>query len=101
SGKQTIRFFFDEVQKIKRIQLVFCEQEHARTQEFLLRWSPDQGHSYREIVRQQYNFAPPSVTEEFENYAVDLVGVTVLELTIVPDISGGDSRASLWQARIA
>jgi hypothetical protein len=40
SGKQTIRFLFDEAQKINRIQLVFCEQEHARTQEFLLRWSP-------------------------------------------------------------
>jgi hypothetical protein len=51
-------------------------------------------------VRQQYNFAPPAVTDEFEDYAVDLVGVTVLELTIVPDISGGDARASMRQARI-
>jgi hypothetical protein len=101
SGKQTIRFLFDEAQKINRIQLVFCEQEYARTQEFLLRSSPDRGYSYREIVRQQYNFAPPGVTDEFEDYAVDLVGVTVLELTIVPDISGGDARASMRQARIA
>ena len=67
----------------------------------MLRWSPDGGQSYREIVRQQYNFSPPAVTREFEDYAVDLAGVTTLELRIVPDVSGGDARASLAQLRIA
>ena len=38
---------------------VFQEDEQERTQEFVLRWSPDGGQSYREIVRQQYNFSPP------------------------------------------
>jgi hypothetical protein len=52
-------------------------------------------------VRQQYNFSPPGVTHEFEDYAVDLVGVAALELRIVPDISGGEARASLAQLRIA
>jgi hypothetical protein len=36
-----------------------------------------------------------------EDYNVDLVGVTVLELRIVPDISGGSARASLAQLRVA
>ena len=67
----------------------------------VLRWSPDGGQSYREIVRQQYNFSPPGVTREFEDYAVDLAGVTALELRIVPDIGGGDARASVAQLRIA
>jgi hypothetical protein len=101
AGEQTIRLLFDESQKVRRIQLLFHEDQQARTQEFVLRWSPDAGQSYREIVRQQYNFSPPGMTREFEDYTVDLVGVTALELRIVPDISGGDARASLAQLRIA
>jgi hypothetical protein len=101
AGEQTIRLLFDESQKVRRIQLLFHEDQQARTQEFVLRWSPDAGQSYREIVRQQYNFSPPSMTREFEDYTVDLVGVTALELKIVPDISGGDARASVAQLRIA
>jgi hypothetical protein len=101
AGEQTIRLLFDESQRIRLIQLLFHEDQQARTQEFVLRWSPDGGQSYREIVRQQYNFSPPGMTREFEDYTVDLVGVTALELRIVPDISGGDARASLAQLRIA
>ena len=101
AGEQTIRLVFDEFQRVRRIQLVFQEDQQARTQEFVLRWSPNGGQSYREIVRQQYNFSPPGVTHEFEDYAVDLAGVATLELRIVPDISGGEARASLAQLRIA
>ena len=101
AGEQTIRLVFDELQRVRRIQLLFREDQRARTQEFVLRWSPDGGQSYREIVRQQYNFSPPHMTREFEDYAVDLAGVTALELRIVPDISGGDAQATLAQLRIA
>jgi len=101
AGVQTIRLLFDELQRIRRIQLVFHEDQQARTQEFALRWSSDAGRSYREIVRQQYTFSPPGMTRELEDYTVDLVGVTVLELRIVPDIRGGDARASVAQIRIA
>jgi hypothetical protein len=101
AGEQTIRLLFDELQRVRRIQLLFHEDHQARTQEFVLRWSPDGGQSYREIVRQQYNFSPPGVTREFEDYAVELVDVTTLELRIVPDINGGDARASVAQLRVA
>jgi hypothetical protein len=100
-GKQTIRLRFDKVQRVRRIQLLFQEDQQARTQEFLLLWSPDSGLSYRDIVRQQYTFSPPGMTREFEDYAVDLAGVTTLELRIVPNISGGDARASVAQLRVA
>ena len=101
AGEQTIRLLFDESRRVRRIQLLFHEDQQARTQEFVLRWSPDAGQSYREIVRQQYNFSPPDVTRELEDYTVDLAGVTALELRIVPDIRGGDARASVAQLRIA
>jgi hypothetical protein len=101
AGEQTIRLLFDELQRVRRIQLLFHEDQQARTQEFVLRWSPDAGQSYREIVRQQYTFSPPGMTREFEDYTVDLAGVAALELRIIPDISGGDARASVAQLRIA
>ena len=97
AGEQTIRLLFDEPQRVRRIQMLFHEDRQARTQEFVLLWSPDSGQSYREIVRQQYNFSPPDMMREFEDYSVDLVGVMAPELKIVPDISGGDVRASVAQ----
>src|ERR1035441_8266663 len=60
SGAQTIRLIFDERQRLKRIALVFEETETERTQEFVLRWSGDGGRSFREIVRQQWNFSSRS-----------------------------------------
>src|SRR5260370_13597518 len=77
SGAQTIRLIFDRPQRLKRIALVFEETEAARTQEFVLRWSPDGGRSFREIVRQQWNFSPPNTTREIEDYHVQLSDVTV------------------------
>jgi hypothetical protein len=59
AGAQTIPLVFDESQTLRRIALVFEENEIERTQEFVLRWSPDGGRSFREIVRQQWNFSPP------------------------------------------
>jgi hypothetical protein len=100
-GEQTIRLLFNEPLRLKRIHLMFQEDEQERTQEFVLRWSPDGGQSYREIVRQQYNFSPPEDAREVEDYDVDLDGVTALELRIVPNISRGSARASLVQLRVA
>lgn len=102
SGEQAIRLLFDEPQRIRRIRLQFEEpMGGGRTQEFVLRWSPGGGQPYREVVRQQYNFSPPDVTSEVEDYAVELDGVAALELVITPDISGGFACASLAQMRLA
>ena len=100
-GTQTIRLIFDEPQKLRHIRLVFEDSENIRTQEFVLRWSPDRGNSFREIVRQQWNFSPPDSIRETEDYAVELSDVTALELTIVPDKSGGLAQASLASLRLA
>jgi hypothetical protein len=101
SGTQTIRLIFDEPQRLTRIALVFEETETERTQEFALRWSPDGGRSFRDIVRQQWNFSPPKTIREVEECQVDLSGVTVLKLVIVPDISRGAARASLKSLRVS
>jgi len=100
-GTQTIRLIFDQPQRLMRIALVFEETETERTQEFVLRWSPYGGRSFREIVRQQWNFSPPKTIREIEEYQVDLSNVTILELVIVPDISRGAARASLKSLRLS
>jgi hypothetical protein len=100
-GTQTIRLIFDQPHTLRRIWLQFVETTHERTQEFVLRWSPDGGHTFHEIVRQQWNFSPAGAPEEVEDYQVTLARVTVLELTIVPDTRGGPARASLAQLRLA
>ena len=100
-GEQVIRLRFDEPLRLRRIRLVFPEEEQPRTQEFVLRWSPDDGQSYREIVRQQYTFSPPATSREVEDYGVELDGVTVLELSVMPDISGGGALAKVAQLQLA
>jgi len=101
SGTQTIRLAFDQPQSLKRIALVFEENETERTQEFVMGWSADGGRSFREIVRQQWNFSPPNSIREVEEYRVDLSDVTVLELVIVPGISRGPAIASLKSLRVS
>ena len=52
-------------------------------------------------MRQQWNFSPPGTVQELEDYLVDLLDVTVMELEIVPHKSGGEARASLESLRLA
>ena len=101
SGKQTIRLVFAHPQRLRRIWMNFVETRTERHQEYVLRWSADGGQSFREIVRQQWNFSPQGATGETEDHHVDLPAVTVLELNIIPDTSGGEAVASLEQLRLA
>ena len=99
AGVQTIRLIFDPPQNLTCISFLFEENETARTQEFVLRWSADSEET-KEIVRQQWNFSPPDTIREVEEYRVQLSAVTVLALVINPDINGGNARASLKSFRI-
>lgn len=99
-GKQTIRLIFDKPQRLQRIWLKFEETNVERTQEYVLRCSADKGHNFQEVLRQQWNFNPQGATSETEDHHIGLEGVTVLELTIIPDISGGNVLASLAQLRL-
>ena len=100
-GKQTIRLVFAHPQQLHRIRLTFMEPAAERTQEYVLRFSSDAGQSFREVVRQQWNFSPQGATSETEDHRVELCGVIILELSITPDISGQPAFASLAQLRIA
>ena len=101
TGAQTLRLLFPEPQRLTRVWLKFLESQAERTQEYVLRWSPDRGASFHEIVRQQWNFSPLGATTEVEDHQVDLQAVTVLELIILPDIGGRPAMASLQAMRVA
>ena len=100
-GKQSIRLIFDQPRPIKRIYLRFNEPAVTRTQEFALRWSENRGEPLTEIVRQQWNFSPQGSVAETEDYQVDLKAVSILELTINPDLGRGQAIAKLADWRVA
>ena len=101
AGEQTIRLVFNQPQRVRQIHLAVDEPTHARTQEVVLHWSADGGRSYQALLRQQYTFSPPGTTREVEDVTVNLEGVTGLEVRIIPDISGGDVRATLAELHLA
>jgi len=100
-GTQTIRLLFTPPRDLHRIRLEFLEPSARRTQEYVLRWSRDGGQSFQEIVRQQWNFSPEGATSETEDYRVELPGLSVLELVVVPDIAGNAAFACLAQLRVS
>lgn len=100
-GPQTIRLIFEPPQRLRYVAVAFEEREVERTQEFVLRWSADGGETFKDIVRQQWNFSPPQTILESEEYQVDLCNVKVLELVITPDIGNGRARASLRSLRLS
>ena len=69
--------------------------------EFQLSWSPDLDQRPTEILRQQWNFSPNGATRQTEDIRVDLPSVAVLELTVTPDIGGGEAPGTLTRMRLA
>ena len=100
-GKQIIRIVFDNPRTLRRIRLEFSETEIERTQEFTLRWSDEVAGPLREIVRQQWNFSPQGSTSEVEDYQVQLKHLSVLELTLKPDLTPDNAFATLARCRVA
>jgi hypothetical protein len=94
-GEQTLILAFDAPQRIRRVLLEIEESGVDRIQELQLAISVDGGQTYRECLRQEYNFSVSGTTFEREDWAVDGEAVTHLRLWIKPDKSGRDSRASL------
>jgi hypothetical protein len=85
---------------LRRIFAHFIEHKTERSQEFVLRYSSGT-ETDREIVRQQWEFSPTGSCQEIEDYAVELEGVTKLELVIDPDRGRRQSLATLNALRVA
>jgi hypothetical protein len=97
---QTIALIFTVPTHLRRIFVHFIERKTECSQEFVLRYSSAK-ETNREIARQQWTFSPCGSAQEIEDYAIDLEGVTKLELVIDPDRGRGQSRATLSALRLA
>ena len=94
-GDQTLIVAFDTRQTLRKVCLEVEEQDVSRGQEVQLAISCDDGQTYRELLRQEYNFSPDGATFEREEWAVNADGVTHVRLWIRPDKGGRPCRASL------
>ena len=94
-GEQKLILAFDAPQNIRQIVLEAEENHDSRTQELHLAVSHDGGNTYRELLRQEFNFSPPGTTFEREEWTVVARDVTHLRLCIKPDKGGRPCRASL------
>ena len=95
TGEQTVIVAFDTPQTLQRLFIEVEEPDVSRTQELAVSVSDDAGQTYRELVRQEFNFSPPGTTRELEEWAIVAHRVSHLRLTIKPDKGGGPSRATL------
>jgi hypothetical protein len=92
---------FDRPQTIRRICVEVEELAVSRTQELSVSVSSDGGRTYRELVRQEFNFSPPATSFERELWSVSADAVTHLRLEIKPDKGGRIGRATLTSLAVA
>ena len=98
-GVQVIRITFGEPKTVRRIQLEFREPTFERTQEFTLHATAAGGET-AEVIRQQWTFSPQGSAHEIEDYRLSLKDISIVELTINPDLQYGRAPASLVHLRI-
>ncbi len=84
-GDQAITLEFDRPQTIRRVVLEVEEKEMGRTQELQLSASCDGGQSYRELLRQEFNFSPQGATFQREAWSIEIDAATHLRLWVWPD----------------
>jgi hypothetical protein len=100
-GEQIVTLLFDRPQTIRQIGVEVEELAVSRTQELSVSVSSDGGRTYRELVRQEFNFSPPGTTFEREHWSTSAGAVTHLRLAIRPDKGGRVGRASLTALMLA
>jgi hypothetical protein len=98
-GEQVLTLAFDTPQTIREVGLETEELQASRTQVLTLSLSQDGGRTYREILRQEFNFSP-GTTFERERWTVPAASVSHLRVTIRPDKGGNLGRASLTSLTI-
>jgi hypothetical protein len=94
-GEQTLILAFDAPQMIRKVLVEIEEPNISRTQEMDVSVSNDGGQTYRELVRQEYTFSPPSTSLEREEWSINADGVSHLRLRIKPEKGGKAYRATL------
>jgi hypothetical protein len=81
---------FDSPQTIRKIGVAIEELAVSRTQELSV--SSDGGRTYREFVRQEFNFSPPGTSFERELWFTSEGAVTHLRLRSSPTREVAEGR---------
>jgi hypothetical protein len=92
---------FDSPQTIRRIGVEIEEVAVSRTQDLSVSVSSDGGRTYRQLVRQEFNFSPPGTSFEHEEWSIVTDAVTHLRLEIRPDKGGRIGLATLTTLSLA
>jgi hypothetical protein len=100
-GEQMVILLFDSPRTIRKIGVEVEELAVSRTQELCVSVSSDGGRTYRELVRQEFNFSPPGTSFERESWVTSAEAVTHLRLEIKPDKGGRVGRATLTSLTLA
>ena len=90
---------FDEPQHIAQLVYEVEECSSERTQELRLEFSSDHGRTFRQVLVQEFTFSPNGANYECESLSLELLNVTHLRLTIVPNKSGS-GLASISSLRL-
>lgn len=99
-GTQTIRLVFDELQKLKHISLISRKNKRSARKNSSCDGLRIKGNRFEKLCASSGTSAHPTQFARTEEYQLELSGVTVLELTIVPDVGGGTAHASLKSMRL-
>jgi len=100
-GEQCLIINFDMPQMLHHLMLDIEEPDVTRTQELLISVSSDGGRTYRDVVRQEYNFSPPGTTYEQETWELNTDRVTHLAIRITPDKGSRAGLATLTSVMLA
>jgi hypothetical protein len=94
-GEQTVIVAFDTPQTIRQVIVEVEETSTSRTQVLSISVSEDGGQTFREQVRQEFNFSPPGTIFEREEWSIAAQAITHLRVVIQPDKGGARGRATL------
>jgi hypothetical protein len=90
---------FDPPQAISRLRYEVEEAVRERTQEVRVEVSEDGGRTYRQLLVQEYTFSPGGATYQREEQRLNLLQISHLRLTIVPN-KNGSGLATLTSLRL-
>jgi hypothetical protein len=90
---------FDRAVHVRRFIFDAEELEAERTQQVIMEFSTDGGHTFRTGFVQEYTFSPHGSTYQREDLSFDLPKISHVRLKIVPN-KGGTGKASLTSLRL-
>jgi hypothetical protein len=93
-GEQTLVLAFDAPQTIRAVGIEAEERSASRTNVLTISLSDDGGRTYRERIRQEFNFSPGTAFER-EEWSIPAEGVTHVRIVIQPDKGNAPHRATL------